>query len=337
MSKIRIVRNNAKFEVPVGTTLEDVIEKYVPPSWEKVFEENSGMLKHAVGILKGLEESGHQIIPRPHEVFADLYNTELSKVKVVIVGQDPYPSMLSTCDSDGVQQSRACGMSFCQRLDDTSVASSLNNIYKELVDCGFSRPDHGDLSSWASQGVLMVNMSRTLALYNGKVAGKKHFDLWEGFLLAIFRAIAAYNRKCVVVLWGKVAGTLELKISNSNFRYVTAAHPSGLNTGGGFLGKKQFTLINKYLQADGVGIVNWSIPNRSDIIELRNAREKAKEHKQLKCLPTLRIVTRRAGPAGHMSTATKGFTDIIKVNESNSEKVTVDSFNRVPVPDRTIE
>lgn len=226
------------------------IAKLPPPSWEGVFESSTNELRDVSGILDEQERSYGMYFPLKRDIFSAFHYTPLDKVKVVIIGQDPYHQSIVV---DGQSVPRATGMSFSVRKED-SIPSSLQNIYKELSDTvsGFQAPYHGDLTHWAVQGILMLNTC--LTVMPGKPGS--HGDIWLGFANKVFKAIARVNPRCIYLLWGKEAQKLSPMLGDKSV-ILEAAHPSGFSARRGFFGCNHFVLVNEHLVKQGKTGINW--------------------------------------------------------------------------------
>jgi uracil-DNA glycosylase len=230
-----------------------------PVTWEAVFEDAGPELHDVSTILDEQERMYGMYYPLKKDLFTALHLTPLSGVKVVIIGQDPYPQTISV---NGVSLPRAVGLSFSVRQED-SIPSSLQNIYTELANTvkGFVRPDHGDLREWARQGILLLNSCLTVR--PGQPGS--HGDIWLGFISKVFRAIAAVNPYCIYLLWGREAQKLKPMLGERSI-ILEAAHPSGLSARRGFFGCNHFNQVNEILIRQGKVGINWRI---STLKELR--------------------------------------------------------------------
>ena len=193
-------------------------------------------------LLKVQNEYKNKVIfPPKHEVFNAFRLTPFANVKVVIVGQDPY---------HGVGE--AHGLSFSVR-DGVKLPPSLKNIYKELYDdLGVPIRTSGDLSSWAKQGVLMLNSTLTVE----KDKANSHSNIgWQQFTDDVIRLIDNNKRDVVFILWGNYARSKKALIKN-NF-IIESAHPSPFSAYNGFFGSKPFSKCNKYLKSKGLEEIKW--------------------------------------------------------------------------------
>ena len=193
-------------------------------------------------LLKVQNEYKNKVIfPPKHEVFNAFRLTPFANIKVVIVGQDPY---------HGVGE--AHGLSFSVR-DGVKLPPSLKNIYKELYDdLGVPIRTSGDLSSWAKQGVLMLNSTLTVE----KDKANSHSNIgWQQFTDDVIRLIDNNKRDVVFILWGNYARSKKALIKN-NF-IIESAHPSPFSAYNGFFGSKPFSKCNNYLKSKGLEEIKW--------------------------------------------------------------------------------
>lgn len=191
-------------------------------------------------------EAGKVIYPPSQDVFNALKFTPLDSVKVVILGQDPY---------HGPDQ--AHGLCFSV-LPGVKTPPSLVNIYKELaadID-GFQIPNHGTLTSWAEQGVLLLNTVLTVEQGNAHSHAKWG---WERFTDAVINAVNKYQDGVVFLLWGSHAQRKGQNIDTAKHHVLTAPHPSPLSAHRGFLGSKHFSQTNQLLSRQNKSPVNWQV------------------------------------------------------------------------------
>ena len=195
--------------------------------------------------LRREKAAGKEIYPPGHEFFAALETTPPEKVKVVILGQDPYHG-----------PGQAHGLSFSVR-GDQRVPPSLQNIFKELQDdLGCTIPSSGDLTKWADQGVLLLNS--VLSVERG-VAGSHQGKGWEFFTDAVIAAINAQQQPTVFLLWGAQAQRKGAAIDSNRHCVLRAPHPSPLSAHKGFLGCRHFSAANRFLIDQGRGAIDWSL------------------------------------------------------------------------------
>ena len=196
--------------------------------------------------LKVKEEYDHHVVyPPSEEIFTAYHLTPLSKVKVVILGQDPYH-----------EPGQAHGLSFSVRPD-VEIPPSLVNIYKELnADLGLKIPNNGYLVKWAEQGVLMLNTLLTVRAHNAF----SHKDIgWEEFTDATIRVLNEVDRPMVFLLWGTPARRKHVMLNNPKHLVLEAPHPSPLSAYRGFFGCKHFSQANEFLIQNGLTPIDWQI------------------------------------------------------------------------------
>ena len=185
-----------------------------------------------------------RIYPKPEEYFSALNLSPFDKVKVVILGQDPY---------HGAGQ--AHGLCFSVKSQ-VKVPPSLVNIYKELQqDLGVEIASHGFLEAWAKQGVLLLN--NTLTVLAGKPASHKNQG-WEEFTDKIIEILNQKKKNLVFLLWGRFAGEKGSLVDNSKHYVLKAPHPSPFSADRGFFGCRHFSKCNQYLKSKNLKPINWS-------------------------------------------------------------------------------
>lgn len=222
----------------------------VPESWRSALDPVLASPKsRALGaFLKSEEAAGKAVYPPRGTRLAALELCPLDRVKVVILGQDPYHG-----------PGQAHGLSFSVQ-DGVRVPPSLVNIYKELEsDLGLPRPAGGNLSHWARQGVLLLNAALTVE--DGKPASHQGKG-WEELTDAVVAAVAAKAEPCVFLLWGSHARKKAMsvpKLAHSHHLVLTAPHPSPLSAHTGFLGCRHFSQANAFLEAQARGAVDWRV------------------------------------------------------------------------------
>lgn len=188
------------------------------------------------------------VYPPAEDIFNAFHFTPLSKVKVVLLGQDPYHNV-----------NQAHGLSFSVLPSQKDIPPSLQNIYKELqTDLGCDIPNNGYLKKWADQGVLLLNTVLTVRAHQ---ANSHQGKGWEQFTDAIIEAVNKENRPIVFFLWGKLAQSKMKMLNNPNHLILTAPHPSPLSAYRGFFGCKHFSQANEFLVAHGETPIDWQIEN----------------------------------------------------------------------------
>ena len=191
-------------------------------------------------------EAGKAIFPRAGEWFHALDTTPLDKVRVVILGQDPYHG-----------EGQAHGLCFSVKPG-VAPPPSLVNIYKELKsDLGIDPPRHGNLEHWARQGVLLLNA--VLTVEAGRAASHQGKG-WERFTDAVIRLVNGLDRPVVFILWGSYAQRKAAFVDAARHLVIKSAHPSPLSAHNGFFGSKPFSRANAFLASHGQEPINWSFP-----------------------------------------------------------------------------
>ena len=187
------------------------------------------------------------VYPPAKDLFNAFHLTPFEKVKVVILGQDPYHNT-----------GQAHGLSFSVKPG-VEIPPSLVNIYKELHDdLGCYIPNNGYLVKWAEQGVLMLN---TVLTVRAHMANSHHGKGWEEFTDAAIRTLNAQDRPIVFILWGRPAQMKKAMLNNPNHLILEAPHPSPLSAYRGFFGSRPFSKTNNFLKEHGVEPIDWQIEN----------------------------------------------------------------------------
>lgn len=223
------------------------------PSWaEPLADMFAGpVMADLRAFLLAEKAAGKAIFPKGSDYFRALDLTPLDKVRVVILGQDPY---------HGAGQ--AHGLCFSVQRG-VRVPPSLVNIYKELkADLGIDPPRHGNLTHWAEQGVLLLNSVLTVEM--GKAASHQGRG-WEKFTDAVIRIVAEQPRPIVFILWGayaqKKAAFVQDISQGGRHLVIKSAHPSPLSAHNGFLGSRPFSRANAFLVEQGQPSIDWSVPD----------------------------------------------------------------------------
>lgn len=210
-------------------------------------EFNSEYMAALKAFLNAEKAAGKTIYPKGSEWFRALDLTPLDKVRVVILGQDPY---------HGVGQ--AHGLCFSVKSG-VRPPPSLLNIYKELEsDLGLSRPRHGFLEHWAQQGVLLLNSVLTV---EATKAASHQGKGWERFTDAVIRLVNDKLEPVVFMLWGAYAQKKAAVVDASRHLVLKAAHPSPLSAHNGFLGCGHFSQCNAFLRETGQQPIDWTLPD----------------------------------------------------------------------------
>ena len=225
------------------------------PSWLNVLgnEFDQPYMQQLRQFLVEEKAQGKVIFPAGSNWFAAFNETPFDQVKVVILGQDPY---------HGPRQ--AHGLCFSV-LPGVAVPPSLRNMYQELAsDVGMNIPEHGCLSHWAQQGVLLLNA--TLTVEQGR-AGAHQGQGWETFTDRAVQELNAQREGLVFLLWGSYAQKKGAFIDANKHLVLKAPHPSPLSAHRGFFGCKHFSQTNEYLNQRGLPGIDWQLPSVSQVVE----------------------------------------------------------------------
>ena len=191
------------------------------------------------------EYNTKQIFPPAEDIFNAFHLTPLGKVKVVILGQDPYHDV-----------GQAHGLCFSVRPG-IETPRSLVNIYKELHDdLGCKIPNNGYLEKWAKQGVLLLN---TLLTVQAHQAFSHKGKGWEQFTDAAIKVLNEQDRPMVFILWGRPAQEKKAFLNNPKHLIIESPHPSPLSAGRGFFGSRPFSRTNIFLEENGIAPIDWQI------------------------------------------------------------------------------
>lgn len=215
-------------------------------SWQKLLEEefNKDYYLRLREFLKQ-EYQTKTIYPNMYDIFNALKYTAYEDVKVVILGQDPYH-----------EPHQAHGLAFSV-LDGVIFPASLNNIFKELEsDLGIKKPQSGNLTKWAKEGVLLLNTCLTVRAHE---AGSHRGHGWEEFTTAVIKKLNEREKPVIFVLWGNDAKRKEEYITNKNHYILKAAHPSPLSAYNGFFGCHHFSKINEILKKNNEKEIDWHL------------------------------------------------------------------------------
>jgi uracil-DNA glycosylase len=215
-------------------------------SWMNVLslEFQQDYFKNLMEFITSEKNKGKLIFPSSADIYNAFNLTPLSKVKVVILGQDPY-------HGDG----QAHGLSFSVK-DDIKLPPSLKNMFKELEDDidAFQLPTSGNLSKWAAQGVLLLNAILTVEAHKAASHQKQG---WEQFTDNVIKLVSKECEHVVFLLWGKYAEQKERLIDEQKHLILKAAHPSPFSAYRGFFGCKHFSKVNEYLNSEGRTAIDW--------------------------------------------------------------------------------
>lgn len=191
------------------------------------------------------EKKTYRVYPPGSRIFAAFDRTPFEKVKVVILGQDPYHG-----------KGQAHGLCFSVPSG-IMAPPSLINIFRELHnDLGIPMPAHGNLESWADQGVLLLNATLTV---RANQAGSHQNKGWENFTDAVIRKLSEEREGLVFLLWGRYAQAKEYLIDAGRHHILKAAHPSPFSANSGFFGCRHFSKTNEILQGQGLEPIDWNL------------------------------------------------------------------------------
>ncbi len=226
--------------MPSDIKLEAGWKALLAPEFEKPY------MQGLKAFLQAQRAAGKHVFPKGNEYFHALDLTPPDKVRVVILGQDPYHG-----------EGQAHGLSFSVRPG-VRVPPSLVNIYKELQsDLGIPPARHGFLEQWARQGVLLLNSVLTVEM---GMAAAHQGKGWEQFTDAVIRAVNDQPHPVVFLLWGAYAQKKAAFVDQNRHLVIKSAHPSPLSAHNGFLGSKPFSKANAFLVSKGFAPIDWALP-----------------------------------------------------------------------------
>ncbi len=220
------------------------LNEIVEPGWARALEPVAAQVAVMGDFLRAEIAAGRTYLPAGAHVLR-AFQQPFDEVKVLIVGQDPYPT-----------PGHAMGLSFSVAPDVRPLPPSLENIFRELyADLGVPRPANGDLTPWARQGVLLLNRSLTTAPRKPNAHRGKG---WEAVTEQAIRALAARGKPLVSILWGRDARNLRPLLGQ--LPAVESVHPSPMSADNGFFGSKPFSRTNDLLVRQGAQPVDWRLP-----------------------------------------------------------------------------
>ncbi|HEY0215802.1 MAG TPA: uracil-DNA glycosylase [Cellulomonas sp.] len=220
------------------------LSQLIAPDWAVALAPVEPLVHAAGTFLREETAAGHEYLPAGPDVLR-AFTRPLSDVRVLIVGQDPYPT-----------PGHAMGLSFSVQPDVRPVPRSLANIFTELqADLGVAPPSNGDLSPWADRGVMLLN--RVLTVRPGAPASH-HGKGWEAVTEQAITALAARGGPLVAILWGRHAQSLQPLLGD--VPAVSSPHPSPLSASRGFFGSRPFSRANALLVEQGADPIDWSLP-----------------------------------------------------------------------------
>ncbi|MCV7424958.1 uracil-DNA glycosylase [Mycobacterium yunnanensis] len=222
------------------------LSELVDPGWATALAPVEDHVARMGEFLRSEIAAGQRYLPAGENVLR-AFTFPLEKVRVLIVGQDPYPT-----------PGHAVGLSFSVAPDVRPLPRSLDNVFKEYVtDLGHAAPTCGDLTPWADQGVMMLN--RVLTVRSGSPASHRGKG-WEAVTDCAIRALVDRPTPLVAVLWGRDAQTLKPMLTGAHCATIESVHPSPLSASRGFFGSRPFSRANELLVELGGEPVDWRLP-----------------------------------------------------------------------------
>jgi uracil-DNA glycosylase len=222
--------------------LHDLID----PGWATALEPVAPQITAMGEFLRAENAAGHGYLPAGENVLR-AFTFPFDEVRVLIVGQDPYPT-----------PGHAVGLSFSVAPDVRPLPRSLSNIFTEYTaDLGYEPPSCGDLSPWSKQGVMMLN--RVLTVRPGNPASHRGKG-WEAVTECAINALIARPQPLVAVLWGRDAQTLKPMLTGERCASIESVHPSPLSASRGFFGSRPFSRANELLTGLGAEPIDWRLP-----------------------------------------------------------------------------
>ena len=219
------------------------LAELVAPDWAAALEPVAPRIAAMGDFLRAESAAGRRYLPAGENVLR-AFTYPLADVRVLIVGQDPYPT-----------PGHPIGLSFAVERSVRPIPRSLQNIYKELRDdLGIAPVDHGDLTGWSEHGVMLLN--RVLTVQSG-ASGSHRGKGWEEVTEAAIRALVARGGPLVAILWGRDAAPLAPLLGDTPI--IRSAHPSPLSASSGFFGSRPFSRANESLAAQGSEPVDWRL------------------------------------------------------------------------------
>lgn len=216
----------------------------VGPGWDEAMAPEAGRLSALGEFLRAEQAAGRRFLPEGRRILA-AFQTPLSDVRVLLVGQDPYPT-----------PGHPIGLCFSVAPDVHPLPASLRNIFREYGDdLGLPPPANGDLTPWARQGVMLLN--RVLTVRAGAPASHRGRG-WEQFTAQAIRALVDRGGPLVAILWGSDARSLKPLLGATPV--VESPHPSPLSAHRGFFGSRPFSRANALLAGQGAPPVDWRLP-----------------------------------------------------------------------------
>ncbi|MFF3028431.1 uracil-DNA glycosylase [Microbacterium sp. OVT16B] len=229
--------------MPGRTLAQLAVDGEIDSGWAEALSPAQDVITELGERLRAEQAAGHGYLPAGANVLR-AFRRPLSEVRVLITGQDPYPT-----------PGHPIGLSFAVDRDVRPLPRSLGNIYKEREsDLGIPPAPHGDLTAWSDQGVLLLN--RVLTVRPGLAASHRGWG-WEKVTELAIRALVARDRPLVAILWGRDAANLQPLLGSTPV--IASAHPSPLSASRGFFGSRPFSRANALLEEQGADAVDWRV------------------------------------------------------------------------------
>ncbi|MCV7279712.1 uracil-DNA glycosylase [Mycolicibacterium flavescens] len=226
------------------------LHELVDDGWARALEPVAGQVAQMGEFLRAEIAAGNTYLPAGPNILR-AFTFPLERVRVLIVGQDPYPT-----------PGHAVGLSFSVAPEVRPLPRSLENIFKEYAsDLGYPPPANGDLTPWAQRGVMLLN--RVLTVRPGSPASHRGKG-WEAVTECAIRALVARKQPLVAVLWGRDASTLKPMLDGADCVAIESPHPSPLSASRGFFGSRPFSRANELLDKMGAEPIDWRLPSRED-------------------------------------------------------------------------
>lgn len=237
--------NSQNIEFPFAKGLAHTVDTgFVATDWAQALAPVETELISLARKLEKRRTNGERILPASGNILR-AFSRPLADARVLIMGQDPYPTV-----------GHSMGLSFATNFAVRPLPRSLKNIYTELEsDLDITSPVHGDLSTWADQGVVLLN--RVLTVAAGEAGSHRSLG-WETITNAAISALVGREKPLVAILWGKDAQTLSPALGDTPI--IATAHPSPLSARRGFFGSKPFSRTNELLIAQGAAPIDWALP-----------------------------------------------------------------------------
>jgi uracil-DNA glycosylase len=220
------------------------LAEIMAPDWAAALEPVAPRIKRMGEFLRAENMAGRGYLPAGENVLR-AFRQPLADIRVLIVGQDPYPT-----------PGHPVGLSFSVAPDVRRLPASLANIFREYTDdLGYPRPSNGDLSPWTERGVMLLN--RVLTVQPGKIGSHRGLG-WEEVTEQAIRALAARGGPLVAILWGRDARNLAPLLDGVPL--IESAHPSPNSADRGFFGSRPFSRASRLLEDQGADPVDWKLP-----------------------------------------------------------------------------